>query len=55
MQSITVSHSRCKDTTADELPKAQLWHIFDGPHLKCSHPVSVSRMFHGLPTEEREA
>ena len=38
-----------------ELPKAHLWHIFEGPHLKCSHPVSVSSMFHGLPTEEQEA
>ena len=38
-----------------ELPKAHLWHIFEEPHLKCSHPVNVSNMFHGLPTEEQEA
>ena len=28
---------------------------FEGPHLKCSHPVNVSNIFHGLPTEEQEA
>ena len=39
----------------DELPKAHLWHIFEGPQLKCSHPVNMSNMFHGLPTEEQEA
>ena len=39
----------------EELPKTYLWHIFEEPHLKCSHAVSVSSMFHGLPIEEQEA
>ena len=43
----------CFVCLSDELPTAHLWHIFEGPHLKCSHPVSVSNMFHGLPRSKR--